>query len=157
MVTDMEWDPTGRYVVSSASALYHKMENGYIIWNFLGREIFVQKIEGMQLIKWRPRPVSKLSQKQVKNIKANISQYAKGFLERDHLRSTEVGQVEQEKIQLLLNAWLSTKEQYVEQADEQAKYEAEIYGVLDGDDDWEEIDMSTLVSTKVEIKGRSTV
>lgn len=156
-VTDMEWDPTGRYVVSSASALYHKMENGYIIWNFLGREIFVQKIEGMQVIKWRPRPVSKLSAKQVKSIKANISQYAKAFLEKDHLRSTEVGQVEQQKIQLLLNDWLSIKDQYVDMAEEQAKYEREIYGELDGDDDWEEVQMSSLVSTKVEIKGRSTV
>jgi len=154
-VTDLEWDPTGRYVVSSASALYHKMENGYVIWNFLGREIFVQKIDGMQVIKWRPRPVTKLTQKQVKNIKSNISSYAKAFLEKDHLRSTEVGQVEQEKIQLLLNAWLTTKERYTEMAEDQAAYEQEIYGELDGDDDWEEVTMSSLISTKVETKGRS--
>lgn len=38
-----------------------------------------------------------------------------------------------------------------------ALYEREIYGELDGDDDWEEVQMSSLVSTKVEIKGRSTV
>ena len=41
-------------------------------------------------------------------------------------------------------------------AEDQAAYEQEIYGELDGDDDWEEVQMSTLISTKVETKGRST-
>lgn len=154
-VTDLEWDPTGRYVVSSASALYHKMENGYIMWNFLGREIFVQKIDGCQTFKWRPRPPSTLTQKQIKNIKANMSQYAKAFQEKDHLRSTQVGQKEQEKIQVLLNAWIGKKERYAKMAEEQARYEREIYGELDGDDDWEEVQVNVMLSTKVETKGRS--
>jgi len=154
-VTDLEWDPTGRYVVSSASALVHKMENGYITWNFLRREIFVQKMEGCQFFKWRPRPVSKLTQKQIKGIKANISQYAKAFQEKDHLRSTQVGQKEQEKIQVLLNSWIAKKDKYAAMAEEQARYEREIYGELDGDDDWEEVQVNVMLSTKVETKGRS--
>merc|ERR1712178_553232 len=95
--------------------------------------------DGCQTFKWRPRPPSTLTQKQIKNIKANMSQYAKAFQEKDHLRSTQVGQ----------------KERYAKMAEEQARYEREIYGELDGDDDWEEVQVNVMLSTKVETKGRS--
>jgi translation initiation factor 3 subunit B len=36
MCTDIEWDPTGRYVCTYVSAFRQPMENGYVIWNFAG-------------------------------------------------------------------------------------------------------------------------
>jgi translation initiation factor 3 subunit B len=37
MCTDIEWDPTGRYVCTYVSAFRQPMENGYVIWNFAGK------------------------------------------------------------------------------------------------------------------------
>jgi len=157
-VTDVEWDSTGRYVVTSASALYHKMENGYQMWNFLGRELYVQKIEGCQVVKWRPRPACDLTDKQTKHIKNNMSSYAKIFIERDHLNATQVGQEEQKKIQELMAIWNDTKMRYQEEADEQAEYERKIFAQLDDEgDDWEEVQVNNLLNIKTEIRGRQKV
>merc|ERR1711976_294120 len=131
------------------------MENGFMMWNFLGRELYVQKIEGCQVFKWRLRPPSKLTQKQIKHIKANMIQYAKDFQERDHLRSTQVGQKEQEKINILLNSWINTKERYARIAEQQAQYERVIYGAAGDDDEWEEVQVNQILSTKTTEKGKS--
>ena len=34
MATDVEWDPTGRYVVTAVSWWGHKVDNAYWVWNF---------------------------------------------------------------------------------------------------------------------------
>ncbi|KAF8257780.1 hypothetical protein EI94DRAFT_1918920 [Lactarius quietus] len=35
----VEWDPSGRYLATAASAWTHTIENGYAIWDFRGQEI----------------------------------------------------------------------------------------------------------------------
>jgi uncharacterized protein with WD repeat len=37
--TDVEWDPTGRYVVTYVSAWIRPSDNEYQVWSFLGRRI----------------------------------------------------------------------------------------------------------------------
>ena len=37
MVTNIAWDPTGRYVCSSNTYGGHSVENGYNMWNFQGK------------------------------------------------------------------------------------------------------------------------
>jgi translation initiation factor 3 subunit B len=39
MCTDIEWDPTGRYVATAVTSI-HQMENGYKIWLFNGSLIY---------------------------------------------------------------------------------------------------------------------
>ena len=34
MATDVEWDPTGRYVATAVSWWGHKVDNAYWMWNF---------------------------------------------------------------------------------------------------------------------------
>lgn len=34
MASDVEWDPTGRYVVTSVSWWSHKVDNAYWLWTF---------------------------------------------------------------------------------------------------------------------------
>ncbi|KAJ7169985.1 eukaryotic translation initiation factor eIF2A-domain-containing protein [Mycena filopes] len=41
-LTDVEWDPSGRYLATSASSWTHTLENGYAIWDFRGQEITKQ-------------------------------------------------------------------------------------------------------------------
>ena len=42
MATDVEWDPTGRYVATAVSWWGHKVDNAYWIWNFQVRDILKQ-------------------------------------------------------------------------------------------------------------------
>merc|ERR1712059_154483 len=37
MCTDIEWDPTGRYVATGVSYWAHKVDNAYWLWNFQGK------------------------------------------------------------------------------------------------------------------------
>lgn len=39
MCTDIEWDPTGRYVATSVTVV-HQMENGFNVWLFNGQLLY---------------------------------------------------------------------------------------------------------------------
>ena len=39
MCTDIEWDPTGRFVATSVGHV-HQMENGFNLWLFNGQELY---------------------------------------------------------------------------------------------------------------------
>ena len=39
MCTDIEWDPTGRYVATSVTSV-HQMENGFNIWSWNGHLLY---------------------------------------------------------------------------------------------------------------------
>ena len=38
MATDVEWDPSGRYVATGVSWWGHKVDNAFWIWNFQVRD-----------------------------------------------------------------------------------------------------------------------
>jgi len=66
--TDICWDPTGRYVASYASYWKNKMENGYKLWSFLGKELLTVNKDPFYQFIWRPRPKSLLSKEQLADL-----------------------------------------------------------------------------------------
>ncbi len=66
MATDVEWDPTGRYVATAVSWWGHKVDNAFWIWNFQGRLIHKQPMERFCQLLWRPRPNCLLNSPQLK-------------------------------------------------------------------------------------------
>ncbi|KAF9056272.1 translation initiation factor eIF-3b [Panaeolus papilionaceus] len=82
-VTDVEWDPSGRYLGTSASAWTHTLENGYAIWDFRGQELVKQIQDRFKQFLWRPRPASLLSKDQQKQIRRNLREYSRTFDEED--------------------------------------------------------------------------
>ncbi|EMR11508.1 hypothetical protein PNEG_00521 [Pneumocystis murina B123] len=82
-VTDIEWDPSGRYLTSSVSIWRHRMENGYRLWDFKGSLLREEHNEGFKQLLWRPRPPSLLSKEQQKKIRKNLKEYSRAFEKED--------------------------------------------------------------------------
>lgn len=64
--TDVEWDPTGRYVVTGVSWWGQKVDNGYIVWSFQGKMLQQRNTDRFCQLLWRPRPPSLLPPEQFK-------------------------------------------------------------------------------------------
>uniref|UniRef100_A0A5S6QXC5 Eukaryotic translation initiation factor 3 subunit B n=1 Tax=Trichuris muris TaxID=70415 RepID=A0A5S6QXC5_TRIMR len=86
-VTDIEWDPSGRYVVTSVSiwSSTRSADCGYMIWNFQGRLLQRKPVEEFCRFSWRPRPKSLLTDAESKKVKRNLKKYTEMFEERDRL------------------------------------------------------------------------
>lgn len=72
MATDLEWDPSGRFVSSWVSYWRHQMENGFMLWDLKGDLVSKQNQPRFTAFAWRPRPRSLLSRPQIKEIKKNM-------------------------------------------------------------------------------------
>ncbi|KAJ1653180.1 Translation initiation factor 3 subunit b [Dispira simplex] len=83
--TEIEWDPTGRYVASYASAWRHSMENGFCVWDTRGSLLGKHTQEKFKQFLWRPRPPTLLTSAQRKQVAKNLGQYSKEFEEEDLL------------------------------------------------------------------------
>ncbi|RMZ80645.1 hypothetical protein DV738_g2632, partial [Chaetothyriales sp. CBS 135597] len=117
-MTDVEWDPTGRYVVSSASVWTHQMENGYRIWTFSGTLLAEHPTEKFKQLHWRPRPPTLLSKEEQRTIRRNLREYSKEFDEID--REMEEGAakevVDARRRQLAeWQAWVQEQKELVEE------------------------------------------
>jgi len=86
--TDVEWDPSGRFVVTYASAWKHQLENGYCIWSFQGKLLTkVQKEKFFQFL-WRPRPKTILSESQIEEVRKNLKTLTKQYVAEERDRKT---------------------------------------------------------------------
>jgi translation initiation factor 3 subunit B len=64
--TDVQWDPTGRYVTTTVSFWRHPTDTGYTLWDFKGALITKRNTERFKQLLWRPRQPSLLSKEQQK-------------------------------------------------------------------------------------------
>jgi translation initiation factor 3 subunit B len=83
MCSDIEWDPTGRFIATSVSHWRHQMENGFIIWSSHGRELGHEKKERFFNFLWRPRPKSLLTEEKEKDVRKNLRDYSAKYEEED--------------------------------------------------------------------------
>jgi len=86
MCTDVEWDPTGRYVITGVSWWGHKVDNAYWLWNFQGKILKRSSVEKFCQLVWRPRPPTLLSKDQLKEVKKNLKKYSVKFNQKDAQR-----------------------------------------------------------------------
>lgn len=83
MCTDVEWDPSGRYVTTSVSYYLHNMENGYTLWTFQGKQYLSLSRDKFYLFQWRPRPPSVLDDKRLKVIQKQLKERVAKYQEAD--------------------------------------------------------------------------
>lgn len=99
MCTDIEWDPTGRYVMTGVSWWGHKVDNAYWIWSFQGKLLKRFQTDKFCQFLWRPRPPVFLAAKQIREIKKNLKNYSKKFDDDDKLKIREISKELLEKRQ----------------------------------------------------------
>lgn len=104
-VTDLEWDPTGRYVLTSASVWRQTMENGYALWDFKGHMLQKRNIEKFKQIIWRPRPKSRLSKEDQRKIRKNLKEYSRDFDREDLATMTESSAAVTAQRRRLMEEW----------------------------------------------------
>ncbi|KAK1783365.1 eukaryotic translation initiation factor 3 [Copromyces sp. CBS 386.78] len=124
-VTDVEWDPSGRFVATWASAWKHSMENGYHLYDFKGEQLREETIEKFKQFQWRPRPATLLGKEEQKAIRRNLREYSRIFEQEDaeRISSADVAVVEARR--RLLEEWFAWRESIVQEVAE----EREIYGL----------------------------
>ncbi|KAK3490134.1 eukaryotic translation initiation factor 3 subunit B [Neurospora crassa] len=124
-VTDVEWDPSGRFVATWASAWKHSMENGYHLYDFKGEQLREEAIEKFKQFQWRPRPATLLSKEEQKAIRRNLREYSRIFEQEDaeRISSADVAVVEARR--RLLEEWFAWREAIRQEVAE----EREIYGL----------------------------
>ncbi|KAL5559619.1 hypothetical protein UlMin_035830 [Ulmus minor] len=104
MATDIEWDPTGRYVATAVTSV-HEMENGFNIWSFKGKLLYrILKDHFFQYL-WRPRPPSFLTPEKEEEIAKNLKKYSKKYEAEDQDVSLLLSEQDREKRRMLKEEW----------------------------------------------------
>lgn len=112
-MSDVEWDPTGRYVFTAVSHWKCKVDTGYWMWSFQGKILKRTNLERFAQILWRPRPATLLSEKQQKEIKKNLKKYYAQFESKDRMRQSKASKELIEKRSALMEKFNQYREQQI--------------------------------------------
>ncbi|RSH90247.1 Translation initiation factor 3 subunit b [Saitozyma podzolica] len=82
-ITDIAWDPSGRYVVSSASSWRQTPEPGFTIWDFKGQQLAHSSLDKFKQFLWRPRPPTLLSKDAQRKVRKELKEHSRVFDEED--------------------------------------------------------------------------
>jgi len=105
MATNVEWDPTGRYVATAVSWWGHKVDNAYWLWSFQGRILKRVALDKFCQLQWRPRPPTLLSVQQQKEIKKSLKKYSAQFEVKDRLKMSKASKELVEKRRNLMKEY----------------------------------------------------
>ncbi|EGW29938.1 uncharacterized protein SPAPADRAFT_63565 [Spathaspora passalidarum NRRL Y-27907] len=78
-MTNLSWDPSGRFVAAWSSSWLHSIENGYRLYEFTGSLLREQTIDQFREFIWRPRPESLLTSGDKKKVRANLKDLSAQF------------------------------------------------------------------------------
>jgi len=155
LCTDVEWDPSGRYVMSAAtqpialgSAHRFVQESGYKVWSLQGTLMVTCAAEMLHQSLWRPRPPSLLSRSREKEIKASLltkDKLWRQFVDEDaRLAAGHNAEVKVERLRLKTE-WKKYRDERDQDYADEAVSRAELRGYeSDDDEDY------TLVDIEVE-------
>jgi len=158
MATELQWDPSGRYLATSSTYWAHpQADNGFIIWSFHGKRLTNLTRDKFFQFLWRPRPPSKLTKEKQKQIKKNLRQYATKYKKQDASRKKAAWEAFVAKRQSQRDAWHSYKQQRLAERKAEKPQRAKLRGGIDSDDEdegeWLEVeeDVQELLGEEVEI------
>jgi len=83
MCTNVDWDPSGRYLTTTVSSWLHQLDTGYNLFTFSGRLIYKVLKDRFSQFLWRPRPRDLLSPAVLDEIQANFPEYEARYKKED--------------------------------------------------------------------------
>ncbi|KAM0010303.1 putative transcription factor WD40-like family [Helianthus debilis subsp. tardiflorus] len=146
MATDVEWDPTGRYVATSVTS-GHEMENGFNIWSCNGKLLYRVPKDHFFQFSWRPRPPSLLSPEEEEEILKNLKKYSKKYEIEDQDISVLLSEQECEKRKQLKEEWERWVNEWKRDHEEQMLRDREASDVEEA----EQVEVEELVHVTEEI------
>jgi translation initiation factor 3 subunit B len=158
--TGVEWDPSGRYLISSATAKStYAAENGYRVWNSRGDQLVSVSATELALVSWRPRPPTLLTPQQKAEIRKTSKQKywptfeAEAAIIRRGNQSAAIKERESKKRQ-----WREFIESCAQTYDSQQESRQELQnGESDNEDDYHNVDVVVTSLISLEEKVLSTV
>ncbi|KAL5698724.1 Eukaryotic translation initiation factor 3 subunit B [Ranunculus cassubicifolius] len=127
-VTNIEWDPSGRYVATSS---VHEMESGYRVWSFIGKLLYGQPRDQFHQFLWRPRPASYLTPEKEAEIIKDLKNYGKKYDVVNQSRATILRKEDEEKRRKVTEEWEGWVEKW-RKLDEEEKMARKM--LLDGEE-----------------------
>merc|ERR1711962_1728074 len=134
MCTDVEWDPTGRYVITGVSWWGHKVDNAYWMWNFQGKILKRSNVDRFCQLVWRPRPQTLLSKEKLKDVKKNLKRYSDIFNLKDKMRQNKASKELVAKRQTMMEEFKAWKDRKAKEFLETKERRMELRGGFDADD-----------------------
>lgn len=128
MATDVEWDPTGRYIATSVSSMIHQMENGFNIWSFQGRLLYSLNKDRLFQFSWRPRLPSLLPPEKEADIVKRLKEYSKRYEEEDEALLMQADADVVRERQRFVSEWNSYVASRKAAAEKAAQYKKQVYG-----------------------------
>ncbi|XXG83222.1 hypothetical protein AAC387_Pa10g1024 [Persea americana] len=137
MATDIEWDPTGRYVSTSVTSV-HEMENGFNIWSFNGKLLYRIPRDHFYQFLWRPRPPSLLTPEKEEEIAKNLKKYSKKYEAEDQDVSLLLSEQDREKRKKQQEEWDRWVKEWKRLHEEEKVYRQKLRDGEASDDEEEE-------------------
>lgn len=139
-VTDISWDPSGRYVASVASAWKSSPEPGYVLFDFRGHELTKAPQEKFKQFVWRPRPASLLTKEDKRKVRKNLREFSKQFDEDDAAEESNVSAELIAMRQRLISEWNAWRSKRKRELAEEKKREGVATKVDKADEQLEQVE-----------------
>lgn len=147
LVSDVEWDPTGRFVATGVSYWVSKVDNSFWIWNFQGRLLYKQSLAQFCHLLWRPTPSTLLSEEEIKKIKKDVKKYYPRFQHEDKMRESKASKEQIERRSKLKSDFEKWQQMFEQQYLEEYELRKELRDGCDTDvygEDTENLDEETI-------------
>lgn len=154
MATDVDWDPTGRYVSTSVTSV-HQMENGFNVWSFQGKLLYQTPRDRFLQFLWRPRPPSLLPHEKEQEVVKNLRKYSKKYEVEDEEAGLALSAAEVEKRRAVLEEWRSWQSEWRKLNEEESNIRVSLRGgeASDDEEDYkaEEVEVEEIIDIQEEV------
>lgn len=105
--TDVEWDPTGRYVCSIVSYWRYQVDTGYFVWTFQGRLLQKHQADRFYQLLWRPKQKSLLDESDQASVNADWKTWQSKFEAQDKMEQSAASTELIDKRRKAADSWQS--------------------------------------------------